>query len=167
MTPGFSHRDKAARNAEPDDAGFHQLHGAGGPSSPGLPGASATGAVFTSRVGFFVFRATPTATATGTAAEKAYFSFFLRGVGRFEGTTAASCERSIGLPIFISVRSYANCLCILRLLPLERPRGGSQEKTAASSVSERHETADSEYCRSPQSPRRTRTQIPFWQNGIQ
>jgi hypothetical protein len=48
---------------------------------------------------------------------------------------------------------------ILRTLPLERPRGGSQEKTAASSVSERNEIADSEYCRSLQSPRRTRTRV--------
>src|SRR5215831_8506460 len=110
MTPGFSHRDQAVRNAEHDDAAFHQHHGAGGPSSLGLPGAAVTGAEFASRFGSFVFRATPTATATGTAAQKAYFSFFLRGIGRFEGTTAASCERSIGLPIFISVRSYANCL---------------------------------------------------------
>ena len=102
---GISHRDQAARNAEGDDAGFCQLHSAGGPSSVGLAGAD-----FTFGFGFFVFRATPTATATGTAAQKAYFSFFLRGIGRFEGTTAASCERSIGLPIFISVRSYANCL---------------------------------------------------------
>jgi len=29
MTPGLSHRDQAARNAEPDDATFHQLYGAG------------------------------------------------------------------------------------------------------------------------------------------
>src|SRR5215472_2073304 len=95
MTPGFLHRDRAARNAEPDDAAFHQLYGAGGPSSPGLPGASVTGSESARRFSFFVFRATPTATATGTAAQKAYFSFFLRGIGRFEGTTAASCERSI------------------------------------------------------------------------
>jgi hypothetical protein len=47
----------------------------------------------------------------------------------------------------------------LRTLPLERPRGGSQEKTAASSVSERNEIADSEYCRSLQSPRKTRTRF--------
>ena len=68
------------------------------------------GAESASRFGFFVFRVTPRATATGTAAQKAYFSFFLRGIGRFEGTTAASCERSIGLPIFIAVTSYENCL---------------------------------------------------------
>ena len=123
-------------------------------------GASATGAEFTSRFGFFVFRATRTAIATGTVAQKAYFSFFLRGMGRFEGTTAASCERSIGLPIFISVghmRTAYRSQGILLTLPLERPRGGSQEKTAASSVSERNETADSEYCRLLQSPRRIRT----------
>jgi hypothetical protein len=48
MTTAFSHRDQAARNAEPDDAGFHQPHDTGGPSSPGLPAASATGAEFVS-----------------------------------------------------------------------------------------------------------------------
>src|SRR5258708_37389399 len=46
---------------------------------------------------------------------------------------------------------------IRRTLPLERHRGGSQEKTASSSVGEHNETADSEYCRSPQPPRRKRT----------
>src|SRR5215831_11482561 len=162
MTPGFLHRDRAARNAEPDDAAFHQLYGAGGPSSPGLPGASVTGSESARRFSFFVFRANRRLPPRAPPPKRR--------------TSVSSCAASEGSRVppqphvndqsaFRSssqsghMQTAYHSQGMRRTLPLEKPRGGSQEKTAPSSVSERNEIADSEYCRSPQSPRRTRTRF--------
>src|SRR6516165_5488101 len=57
---------------------------------------------------FLPLRAVPSTTATGTAARSPNTSLLPLDAGLGGGTTACSCEWSIGLPICLRSRSYSN-----------------------------------------------------------
>src|SRR5215471_2028795 len=165
MTPGFSHRDQAARNAEPDDAGFHQLMAQAVHLHQVCPERQQRAR-----------NSRPVSVSLSSGPHRRLPPPAPPPKRRISVSSCAASEGSRVPPqphvndqsAFRSssqsghMRTAYRSQGIPRTLPLVRPRGGSQEKTAASSVSERNEIADSEYCRSLQSPRRTRTRFhPF------